>query len=165
MNILFGPPHVNHLRQKLVKANAMLCKFRHIVSVATIKSIYYAIFHSHLSYVCTAWGQNLNSKHHINLLQKKAMRIISFAPFVAHTLTIFAKLNIIKFPDLVSSCNYLFIYKHFLSKSSSLFSNVFILTSNTHEQNTRSASHVFLTKPFYNALKYAANAFAASTIK
>ena len=21
-------------------------------------------FHSHLSYVCTAWAQNLNSKHH-----------------------------------------------------------------------------------------------------
>ena len=53
-------PHVNHLSHKLVKANAMLCKLRHYVNEATIKSIYYAIFHSHLSYVCTAWGQNLN---------------------------------------------------------------------------------------------------------
>ena len=66
-------PHINHLSQKFVKANDMLCKLWHFVNVATIKSIYYAIFHSHLSYVCTAWGQNLNSKHHINLLQKKAM--------------------------------------------------------------------------------------------
>ena len=47
--------HINHLSQKLVKANAMLCKLRHFINVATIKSIYYAIFHSHLSYVCTAW--------------------------------------------------------------------------------------------------------------
>ena len=135
----------------------MLCKLWHFVNVANTKSISYAIFHSHLSYVCPAWGQNLNSKHRINLLQKKAMRIISFAPFDAHTLPIFAKLNIIKFPDLISFCNCLFIYKHFLSKSSSVFTNVFILTSNTHEQNTRSASHGLLTK--------GTNAFAASAIK
>ena len=78
-------PHINHLNKKLVKANAMLCKLQHFVNVATTKSIYYAIVHSHLSYVCTAWDQNLNSKHRINLLQKKAMWIISFASFDAHT--------------------------------------------------------------------------------
>ena len=77
--------HVNHLSNKLVKVNAMLCKRRHYVNEATVKSIYYAIFHSHLSYVCTAWGQNLNPKHCINLLQNKAMPIISFAQYDAHT--------------------------------------------------------------------------------
>ena len=34
---------INHLSQKLVKANAMLCKLRYLVNVATTKSI----FHSH----------------------------------------------------------------------------------------------------------------------
>ena len=74
-------PHVNHLIHKLVKANAMLCKLRHYVNEATIKSIYQAIFHSHLSYVCTARGQNLNPNHRISLLQKKAIRIISLFSF------------------------------------------------------------------------------------
>ena len=94
--------HINHFSHKLLKANAMICKLCHYVNQATIKSIYYAIFHSHLSYVCTAWGQNLNPKHRINLLQKKAMRIISFAHYDAHTLPIFAKLNIVTFSDLIS---------------------------------------------------------------
>ena len=143
----------------------MLCKLRNFVNVATIKSIYYAIFHSHFSYVCTAWGQNLNSKHWINVLQKKAMRIISFAFFDAHTLQIFAKLNIIKFPNFISFCNCLFIYKHFLSKSRSVFSNVFVLISNTHEQNTRSGSHGLLAKPSCSTSKYSINAFAALAIK
>ena len=129
-----------------------------------IKSIYYAIFHSQLSYIYTAWGQNLNSKHCINLLQKNAIQIISFASFDPHTLPVFTKLNI-KFPDLISFCNFLFIYKHFLSKSSSVFSNVFILTSNTHEQNTRSASHGLLTKPSCSTPKHGTNAFATSAIK
>ena len=66
----------------------MLCKLCYYVNEDTNKSVCYAILHSHLSYVCTAWGQNLNPKHRINLLQKKVMRIISFARYDAHTLPI-----------------------------------------------------------------------------
>ena len=93
------------------------------------------------------------------------MRRVSFASFDAHTLPIFAKLNIIKFPDLISFCNCLFIYKHFLSKSPSVFSNVVILRSNTHEQNIRSVSHGLLTKSSCCISKYGINVFAASAIK
>ena len=46
--------NVNHFSHKLVKANAMLCKLCHYVNEATIKPVYFAIFHSHLSYVSTA---------------------------------------------------------------------------------------------------------------
>ena len=87
---------------------------------------------------------NLNPKHRINLLQKKITRVISFVHCDPHTLPIFAKLNIIKFFDLISLCNCLFIYKHFTSNSPSVFSHVFFLASNTHEQNTRFASHGLL---------------------
>ena len=66
------------------------------------------------------------------------MQIISFAHCEAHTLPIFAKLNIIQFSDLISLCN---CYKHFSSKSPSVFSHVFIQASNACEQNTRFASH------------------------
>ena len=93
------------------------------------------------------------------------MRITSFASFDAHTLPVFAKLNIIKFPDFFCFCNCLFIYKHFLSKSSSVFSNVFVLRSSTYEQNTKLASHGLLMKPSCSTSKYGINAFAASAIK
>ena len=71
----------------------MPCKLRRYINEATIKSIYYAIFHSNLSYVCTAWDQNLNPKHSINLLQKKTIRIISFAQNDAHTNFLKVKYN------------------------------------------------------------------------
>ena len=69
-------PHINHPSNKSVKANAVLCKLCHYVNEAIIKSIYYAIFYPHLSYVCTARRQNSVPKHCIHVLQKKAMRII-----------------------------------------------------------------------------------------
>ena len=95
----------------------MLCFVNDCVNEATAKSIYYAIFHSRLSYVCTAWGQNLNPKHCINLLG----RIISFPHYDAHALPIVLNLNILKFSDMISLCNCLFIYKHFISKPASVF--------------------------------------------
>ena len=144
---------VNHLSHKLVKANAMLGKSCHYVNEATIKSIYYAIFHSHLSYVCTAWGQNLNSKHRINLLQKKTLQIISFAQYDAHTLPIFAKLNIINFSDLISLCNVCSSINIFLVRLLQFF-HIFILASSTYGQNTRFASHGLLIKPRCNTSKY-----------
>ena len=68
----------------------MLCKLRHYVNEASTKSIYYAIFYYDLSHVCPAYGQNLNPNHRIKLLQKKAMRKVSFAHHDPHTLPIFS---------------------------------------------------------------------------
>ena len=93
------------------------------------------------------------------------MRIISFASFDAHTLPIFAKLYTIKFPDLISFCTCLFMYKHILWKSPSVFSNVFVPTSITYKQNTRSASQGLLTKPSCSTSKYGTNTFGTSAIK
>ena len=61
-------------------------------------------------------------------------------------------------------CNCLFIYKHFFRKALSVFSHVFILAINTHEQNNKFASHGFLIKPRCNTSKYGANALVASAI-
>ena len=88
--------------------------------------------------------------------------LISFACYDTHKLKIFAKLNIIKFSDLILLCTCLFIYKQFIIKSTSNFSHVFNLASNTHEQNTKFALHGLSTKPTCNILKYGTNAFAAS---
>ena len=54
---------------KLNKANVKLCKIRHYVHETTLRSIYYAIFQSRLSNVCTAWG------HRISILQRNSMSI------------------------------------------------------------------------------------------
>ena len=100
----------------------------------------------------------------IIFLQKKVMHIISFACCDGHVLPIFAKLNIMKFSNLISLCHCLFIHKKICSKSLSVFSYVFILASNTHEQNTRFASYGLLAKPTCNTSKYGTNDFAASAV-
>ena len=62
--------HVNDLFIKLNRANALLFKMRKRVSLKTLKSIYFAIFDSYLSYCCLAWAQNCSTIQRILILQK-----------------------------------------------------------------------------------------------
>ena len=45
------------LKTKLNWANGLLAKIRHLVSKNLLRTIYFAIFDSHLRYGCHIWGQ------------------------------------------------------------------------------------------------------------
>ena len=53
--------HVNDLSIKLNRANALLFKMRKYVSLKILRSIYFAIFDSYLSYCCLVWSQNFST--------------------------------------------------------------------------------------------------------
>ena len=53
--------HVNDLSIKLNRANALLFKMRKCASLKILRSIYFAIFDSYLSYCCLALAQNFST--------------------------------------------------------------------------------------------------------
>ena len=68
--------HVSDLSIKLNRANALLFKIRKYVSPNILRSIYFAIFDSHLSYCCLVWAQNFSSIKQILILQKRLLELI-----------------------------------------------------------------------------------------
>ena len=50
--------HVNDLSIKLNKANALFFKMRKYDSLKILRSMYFAIFDTYLSYCCLVWAQN-----------------------------------------------------------------------------------------------------------
>ena len=71
---------INLLSSKLSRANGMLSKIRHYVKENTLRSIYYAIFSSLMTYGSIIWGQAQNTNtNRISILQNKALRIINFS--------------------------------------------------------------------------------------
>ena len=93
--------HINQLSLKLIKVKAMFCKICHYVNETILRSVYHAIFQSHLSYVCIAWHQNIKYNHKISILQRKAMRIIFSSDFNDQTTPLFSKAKIFKFIDFI----------------------------------------------------------------
>ena len=92
--------HVNDFSIKLNRANVALFKTRKYVGPKILKSIYFAILDSNLSYCCLAWAQNLSSIKRILIIQKKAVRIINFQPRnLIHGL-VFLQTNITMTPQI-----------------------------------------------------------------
>ena len=70
--------HVNDLSIKLNRANALLFKMRIYVSLKILRSIYFAIFDSYLSYCRLVWAQNSSTIQRIVILQKKLLELLIF---------------------------------------------------------------------------------------
>ena len=99
--------HTDILSSKLRRANGALSKLRHFVPPGTLKSVYYAIFDSHLSYGSQIWGQNQNSvTNRIFILQKSAMRIMSNIPRRTHSSPLFHNLGVLKLSDKIKLQQY-----------------------------------------------------------
>ena len=69
--------------------------------------------------------------------KKKALRIMNFASFNAHTTPLFKNCNILKFADIINVESCIFINNGFDKDSFTIFNENFKLVSNTHSYNTR----------------------------
>ena len=108
---LNGQSHCEVLSKKLKRANGMLSKIRHYVPVAELRSIYYAIFSSHMTYGAQIWGQTTTIHNEkIFKLQNRAMRIISFSNYRADAEPLYRANNILKLDDYITLQNCLFVY-------------------------------------------------------
>ena len=121
-------------------ANALLFKIRNFVNVNTFKTIYYAIFDSHINYTNMIWAQNFNAVKRVSILQKKALRTISFQ--ARDSSPLFKKHNLLKFKDKIQHENVLLVSKHFNNILPSIFDKWFTLCSDTHNHNTAASLQV-----------------------
>ena len=75
---LSGTHHCNILTTKLKRANGMLSKIRHYVPSDELRSIYHAIFSSHMFYGSQIWGHgDKGNIQKIIKLQNRAIRTIN----------------------------------------------------------------------------------------
>ena len=140
--------HVNDLSIKLNRENALLFKMRKYFSLKILRSVYFAIFDSYLSYCCLVWAQNRGTIQRIVILQKKAVRIINFQPRNSHTSPLFKQNFILKFQDKICLENILFVSKLLNNLTTSVFSTWFSFSSDQHNYETSSFAQGSLTKLF-----------------
>ena len=70
--------HIHDITIKLNRTNALLPVIRNYVNKHILRTIYFAIFDSHINYANLIWGQNLHALSRISILQKKALRVTNF---------------------------------------------------------------------------------------
>ena len=156
--------HIHNLGKTLSRSNGILSKLRHYLPKETLISVYYATFHSYLIYGCLNWSQaNATSIEKINILQKKCLRIINFAPYNSHSPPLFKQCKILRVNDIIKIEKIIFAYK-FITDNLPIDLRKF-LKSNTNIYNTRNMSNRGLSIPKINTVLYGRNSLRFSIPK
>jgi hypothetical protein len=119
--------HVEVMVSKLSRAIYMLNRVKNILPVDALKSVYFALFHSHLLYCPTVISCSSNTNlDKIVKIQKKAIRIISHANYNAHTAPLFTKHNIMPYMSIIKQSKITFMHSYHHKYLSSAFDGTWV---------------------------------------
>ena len=130
----------------------MLSKLRHVLGIKTLRSVYYAIFESHLCYASLVWAQNNNSVKRLHLLQRNSLRLMFFQSRNSHTGPLF-KTSKMSF-DKTALENCIYISKSLKGLLPSVFNSWFKFSFETHSHDTRWSNLGYLKMRSYHTKTY-----------
>ena len=156
---------INSIAFKLKRTNGILAKLRHFVPQEVLISAYHALFTSHLNYCCQIWGQPSTSLvNRIRTLQNHALRLMTFSHYRLHASPLYNLLKILKFQDIVTLQNALFLHDiSNLNLPQALVDTFSIDLS--HAYNTRANAFGLINPPSFNTMTYGSKSIKNHSIR
>ena len=157
---------MNTLKQKLNRANGILAKLRYYISADILKTIYYALFDSHMRYACQIWGQSHSKTFDmIQSTQNKALRIINFKQSMELSEPLHQKLKINKLKNNIILNNCLFVFDMLTNNLPDVFDQFFQPFKEQHNHNTRGSQQYLLNIPKTKTQMLGSNSIKIKSIK
>jgi hypothetical protein len=104
-------PHIINLSGKLSSAAYAVKKIRQLTDITTARLVYYAYFHSLMSYGIMLWGSAANIES-IFIIQKRAVRNIYNMKPKESLRDVFKEINILTLPSLYILSNIMYVRKN-----------------------------------------------------
>ena len=79
--------------------------------LSVLLTLYNTLVLQHFNYCILSWGSVVKENHHLYLLQKKAVRIITQSNYIVHIEPLCKQYDLIKLTDMFSLANWKFYYK------------------------------------------------------
>ena len=146
--------HINLICKKISKCIGILFKIKSLVPQSCLRNVYFSFIHSYLLYCLPIWGGAYSTHlQPIVILQKRAIRIISGASYLAHTNILFYNNKILKFEDMFKFCLALYFYKNKTSFQNYLSSHNYFTRNRNNPVPPFERLNVSQQSVFYNAIK------------
>ena len=130
--------HILFISSKISKSLGIISRLRHFVPTDTLLSIYQSLIQPYITYGIAVWGQGAPTNlDKLLILQKRALRLIHFAPYRSHAIPLFNHYNIL--PLNFQYCKSVCTIMHDVSNNSlpaNIF-NLFLYPTQVHSYNTR----------------------------
>ena len=99
--------NINDLSKKYSSSIGILNKVKNFLPESALLSLYNTLILSHINYGITAWSSaGVSAKKRLHILQKGALRAVSYSEFRSHSNPLFIKYNQLKIDDLCKLLTY-----------------------------------------------------------
>ena len=156
--------NIHDIAININRANALLYTSRNFVNRDILRTIYFAMFDTHLNHANLIWDQNLNAVSRIVILQKKALRIMNFQSRDSHSSPLFKSNHFLKFEDKILIENILFINKSLNNLLHPIFKNWYTFWSDVHNYQTVSSTSDEIFKSSYKTDSFGKNLITIGAI-
>jgi hypothetical protein len=110
--------HINEVSLKITKGVAMLRFVNGLFPIYIKRMIYFAYLYPHMVYCLPAWGgSHITYTNRVLLLQKRALRLLSGAPFLAHSELLAYQNKLLLFHDIYRVCMFRLIHSIYYTAS------------------------------------------------
>ena len=137
---------------------AAINKLKHFLPVYIMKTLYSSLIESHLHYCTLLWANShVTNIRKLQLLQKKAIRIITSSHYIAHTDPLFSITQLLKLDDM---CTYelgIFMHKVTHFQLPHHMSSMFLRTENIHKHKLRNQNAYYIQQIRTNTRKSTIN--------
>ena len=154
---LDGTVHIDNLSNKIARHVGMLNKLEHFLPVYIMKQMYSSLIASHLQ--CTLLWANYHATNirKLQLLQKKAIRIITSSHYIAHTDPLFSTTKLFKLDDMYRYKLDIVMHKvtHFQLPQN--MASMFLRTDKIHSHKLRNHNAYYIQQIRTNTRKSTTN--------
>ena len=126
--------HIKQINLKLSKGIGVLYKLRHLVPKQSLKTLYSSFIQSHVLYGILNWGcAKKTTLEPLKRNLRKAVRVINFANYTAHSEPIFKRLKIFNFDKLYMLETAKMMFQ--INTDKTILEGEFVKTKNLHKYN------------------------------
>ena len=154
-NKLSWKKHIEYICGKVSRGIGIILRARHLLNHSALKTLYFSFVYPYFSYCNHVWGSTPPKRRHsrpidskfnrLFVLQKRAIRVISFAKYRTNIDTLFVKTGLLKLCDINKYAFGKFMFRWYHGKTPQLFETSFKFLHSNHTYGTRQNKH--LQKP------------------
>ena len=142
--------HILYIKSKIAKSVGILYKAKKKLPQELLKNLYFSFIYPYLIYGIEVWGSACNT--HLDpliKLQKRCIRLIANAHYLAPTAPLFHTLDLLHLSDIYTKYIIIFMFKFSNNLlPPEVFNDMFTLVNNTHTHETRRHNHLNFNVPF-----------------
>ncbi len=139
--------HTDFVCNKMSKSVGILLRARQMLYGHTLHMLYNSLIKPHLVYCITVWGNSYKKYlSKIQLVQKRAIRVITFSEFLAHTTPLFIDRDIMPVYQLHAYFTGIMIFQSLHNELPNYLCNLFC--RNFNERNSTNLRSIYMSKKF-----------------